>query len=300
LLYNVLATGGLIVVLIVVIWGLFHLATLLSPWLSSVFKSSPVPAALHVSAPASAVSGTPISVSWTYSTSAKGSYAFLYACNDSLRFDTAGAQGKTNTIPCGAAFTVTGTSLTVTPSLSGTKALQEPLTVIFVPQSGPQVQGSATITINPRAQQTPAPVVQSPAVVAHTGPADLSVQILSATVDPNGLATIVFDISNNGAGDSGGYTFQAYLPTRTTYTYYSPAQVSLSPGSHIVSTLRFTQAAPGAISIIVDPSNNVSDSNRTNNYAAQNLSMPYGYNPQTYYNQNQVTPIYYGQQPYVY
>jgi hypothetical protein len=222
----------------------------------------------------------------------------LYPCNDSLRFDTAGAQGAPNGIPCGAAFSVTGTSLSVTPTLSGTKALNEQLTVIFVPASGVQAQGSAAVTINPGATPQPAPVVQKPVVVAHTGPADLSVVIFSATVDQSGLATVVFDIANGGTGDSGSYSFQAYLPTQSTYTYYSPAQASLAPGSHIVNTLRFTQATPGAVSIIVDPSNAVNDSNRTNNYAAQNLSMPYGYNPQPNYN-NQPTPIYYGQ-PSVY
>ncbi len=299
-LYNILGTIGLVIVLIVIIWGLFHLATLLSPWFSSLFRSSSsqTPAALHVSAPASATSGTPMTVTWSYNTTAKGTYAFLYPCNDSLRFTTAGAAGTENAIPCGTTFGVTGSSLTMTPVLSGTKALNEPLTVIFAPATGAQVQGSAVVTISPEAQPVPVPVVHKP--VTYTGPADLSVVILSAVVDQSGLATVVFDISNNGRGGSGSYTFQAYLPTRSTYTYYSPAQASLSPGSHIVNTLRFTDATPGAISIIVDPSESVNDSNRTNNYAAQNLSMPYGYNPQPQYNTNGYTPIYYGQQPYVY
>ena len=301
LLYNIVATVGLIIVLIVLIWGLFHLATLLSPWFSSLFTSkTTAPQALHVSAPASATSGTPITVSWSYTTTAKGTYAFLYSCNDSLRFETAGTGGTTNAIPCGAAFTVSGSSVKVTPTLSGTKSINEPLSILFVPsQAGAEVQGGATVTINPAAVSAPA--VSQSVSATHAGPADLSVVILSAVVDQTGLATVVFDIANGGTGDSGSYNFQAYLPTRTTYTYSSPVQSSLAPGSHIVNTLRFTQATPGAVSIIVDPSSSVNDSNRTNNYAAQNLSMPYGYNPQTYYNNyNGVTPIYYGQQPYVY
>lgn len=295
ILSNTLAIVGLFIVLIILIWGLLHLASLLSPWFSSFFASKATPG-LEVKAPTSVTSGESFAVQWTYQPSVPGSYAFLYACNDSLHFSTAGTGGTLNTIPCGTAFSVSGTSVTLTPNLSGSQTISEPLSIIFVPtQAGAQTQGSATVKVIPGAEK---PVVTVTKPVAPSGVADLSVQILSATVDANGWATVIFDISNIGTGNSGSYSFQAYLPTRSTYTYYSPAQTSLAPGSHIVNTLRFTQAVPGSLSVIVDPSNVVTDSNRTNNYATQTLSMPYGYNPQTYYT-NQPQPTYYGQ-TYVY
>lgn len=288
---NILAIVGLIIVLIIVFWGLIHFANLLSPWFSSLFGPKQTTSALHVSAPTDATSGTPFTVRWTYSTTAAGTYAFLYPCNDSLHFKTVDAAGASGEIPCGAAFSVASSSLTVIPVLSGTKSVDEPLTILFVPTlAGTQAQGSATVTINPGTEP-----VQVAKPVVHSGPADLSVQILSATVDQNGWAVVTFDIANVGSGDSGSYSFVAYLPTNSTYTYYSPVQVSLAPGSHIVNTLRFSQANSGAIAVLVDPSNVVNDANRTNNYAAQNLVMPATYNPQVYYNNNQ-----YYQPPVVY
>jgi hypothetical protein len=281
-LSTILAVVGLIIVLIIVVWGLLHIASLLTPWFSSLFgPQQHATPTLQVTAPASVTSGSSFTVNWTYPTTAAGSYAFLYSCNDSLRFETAGTNGTENTIPCGAAFSVSGKSLAVTPILTGTKPLAESLTIIFEPTAGTaQAQGSTSVTVNPGA--APAPVVQK--TITASGPADLSVTIISASADQNGWATLVFDVSNIGSGNSGNYSFVAYLPTRQSFTYYSPTQASLSPGSHIVNTLRFSDVESGAVSIIVDPSNAVNDSNRGNNYAAQVLSMPYGYiQQQNYY-----------------
>ena len=65
----------------------------------------------------------------------------------------------------------------------------------------------------------------------------------------------------------------------------SPAQATLSSGSRIVNTLRFTQTNPGGgmFSVTVDPSNTVRDSNRSNNNASQFANAPYDtypYQPQ--------------------
>ena len=288
LVSSILAIAGFILVIIIVIWGLIHLASLLSPWFSSKFASKPQ-SALHIQAPASVTSGEAFTVGWTNSSSAKGSYSFVYPCVGPLHFDTT-IQGVQQSIPCGAAFGVSGTTLSLTPMLSGTASTSVPLTIVFQPASGTQSSASATVAITPGKAPAPVPVKKT---IASTpvGPADLSVTILSAMVDQYGNGTIVFDIANNGSGSSGTYLFEVFLPTRTTYTYYSPLQASLAPGSHVTSTLHFTQATPGAVSIIADPSDSVNDSSRGNNYTATNMSAPYGYNPQQY----QVQP-----QPYVY
>jgi len=180
-----------------------------------------------------------------------------------------------------------------------------PFTMLFLPlaTSSLQAQGTATIVVNPKASaeqvKTVTPVAPAP-VSRSSGPADLMVRIISVSSDASGMASAAFDISNVGSGYSGGYYFTAQLPTAAygqtyygtpsqgTYTYTSPAQSSLGPGDHIVNTLRFSQAqSSGIFSVTVDPSNTVTDSNRTNNYAYQSLgtyyqAQPYYYNPQPY------------------
>ena len=121
--------------------------------------------------------------------------------------------------------------------------------------------------------QTPTPTpMPRPAT-----PPDLSVYIISVTPDASGIATVTFSIANNGGTSSGTYYFTANLPTQSGYTYTSPAQSSLAPGSHIISTLRFSQAASGVFSVSIT----TPDSNQSNNYASQSLNAPY-YNSYNY------------------
>jgi len=284
---RIAALVGFIIVIIIVIWGLIHLASLLSPWFTSNL-STKATSALTVQAPATVTSGEAFPIAWNYNTSATGIYAFIYPCSQSLTFETNGTQGAMNAIPCGAAFSVSGNSLSLTPLLSGSATTSVPLTIVFTPSSGTRVQASANVIVNPA---TVAPVVITRPTPVATGPADLAVTMVSATVDQNGFGTVTFDISNIGSGASGVYTFSAFLPTRASYTYYSPVQSSLAPGSHIIDTLHFTQGIPGAVSVIVNDTN---DTNQANNYTGATMSAPYGYAPQPSY-QYTVQPT-----PYVY
>lgn len=280
---NILAIVGLVILAVIVIWGLLHLATLVAPSLSSLFSSTPK---IQITAPVSATSGTPFTVSWKYSTSEKGAYAFLYQCKNGLQFDAGAVSGSANAIPCGAAYTVGAVSmLSLVPHLSATTSLEAPFSIIFIPSatSSKQVQGSAIVKINPAAQ----PVVPVTSVVETTkptqvvkkatpalgtaGPADLSVSITSATVDQYGNAVVIFNIGNVSGSASGSYYFSAQLPTMNGYPYNSPQQASLNPGDHIVNTLRFSQATPGIFSVSLS----VSDANQGNNYASQTVSGSY-------------------------
>ena len=303
LVSNVLAIVGFLIVIVIVLWGLFNIGTLAAPWLSSLFgKGSD---AIQVTVPVNVTSGTAFPISWKYSTSEKGTYAFLYQCKDIVHFQTVLAGGATSTVPCGAAFTVatTNNTLVVTPQLSGTASTSVPLSIIFIPSAttSPQVQGSATVIVNPRAAATTPPVVVQPSTSTPvtpvipteptaTGPADLSVYITSVVPDGSGGAIATFDIGNVGLRSTGAYTFSAQLPTGEGYLYNSPLQSSLAPGDHIVNTLRFSQATSGMFSVNVTQSAN--ETNTSNNYSAQSVSMPYV--PQTYYPEQQ---YYY---PYVY
>lgn len=307
LVSNTLAIVGFIIVIVIVLWGLFHIATLGAPWLSSLFGSGSN--SIKVTVPANVTSGTAFPVSWKYSTSEKGSYAFLYQCKDIVHFQTTSADGATSTIPCGAAFTVAATNniLTVTPLLSGTASTTVPLSIVFIPSAttSAQVQGSATVAVNPQSAPgvvvrpaTTTPVVVTPVAPmtptkpVSAGPTDLTVQITSVIPDGSGGAIATFDIGNDGLSSTGSYTFTAQLPTADGYLYSSPLQSSLAPGDHIVNTLRFSQAVSGIFSVVVDPSRVKNELRTDNNYASSQVSMPY---VQTYPQQP-----YYQQYPYVY
>lgn len=296
LLSNVLAIVGLIIFVVLIIWGLVHLASLSKSWFSSLFPRS-VPS-IEVTAPASVTSGDAFLIRWKYATNDKGAYAFLYQCKTGLRFETPAVSGAMNQIPCGAAFILPATSdtLSLTPVFSGNTSTNVPLSISFTPNatSSAQAQGSVSIVVNPGVAGS-APVAQAATAPKprSTGPADLAVRIIAVTADQSGSGIATFDISNAGSGSSGVYYFTAQLPTSAyaeaayygapsqgSYTYTSPAQVSLAPGDHIQSTLRFTGAHTGGIfSVTVDPSSTVNDSNRTNNYAYQSLIAVYQSQP---------------------
>lgn len=287
LVSNTLAIVGFIIVIVIVLWGLFNIATLGAPWLSSLFgKGSET---IKITAPASVTSGTPFAITWKYSTSEQGTYAFLYQCKDVVHFRS-DVGGAPTAIPCGAAYTLAAANntLTVTPLLSGTASTSVPLSIVFIPSAttSKQVQGSATVIVNPATAPvvtppaTSTPPVQPPTPTPpvnpppQAGPADLSVQILSVVPDGAGGGIATFDIGNDGLSATGVYSFTAQLPTADGYLYNSPAQSSLAPGDHIVNTLRFSQATSGIFSVVVD-SGTKNEARTDNNYASQQVSMPY-------------------------
>lgn len=290
LISRILAIGGLILVVVIVLWGIIHLLSLSGGWFSSFFSSSRS-SAIQVSAPPQGHSGEAVPLAWKYTPSEKGNYALLYPCKADLSFSFPTGDSLVQ-IPCGTAYTLgTATSSAVlVPLLTGTTSVSMPLTVLYIPSATTTsarapAQGSTTITIGTKqtaVSPTPAtPTTSStPEFTAKpTGPADLSVTILSLNADAFGNATVTFDISNLGGSSSGTYYFSAQLPTVQPYSYSSPAQASLGAGSHVVSTLNFTSASPGTFTVNVTSS---SDSNASNNYASQYLSAPY--NVQYQYN----------------
>jgi hypothetical protein len=296
LLTNVLAIAGLIILIVIVLWGLIHIFSLGSGWFGSLFPASKN--VIEVSAPSEVTSGTPFALRWTYTPKESGSYALLYPCRSDLKLYTP-VGGTSQNVPCGSAYTLgTATSsVTVLPLLSASSSINTSLTVLYLPASGTAAnapEGSATLIVSPAtvvqaATETVAPAAK-PSNPTYSAPADLSVSILSSNVDPNGNATVSFDIANVGQSTSGVYYFTANLPTQSGYTYTSPAQSPLPAGSHVVSTLNFSSAIPGSFVVSVSGS----DSNGANNFATQFLNASYNL-----YNQYQSQPTYYpAPQPY--
>ncbi|HVU75551.1 MAG TPA: hypothetical protein VHD38_01795 [Candidatus Paceibacterota bacterium] len=274
---QVLAIVGIVILAIIILWGLIHLLTLSSGWLSSLFGGDKN--AITVSVPAQVTSGTPFVLSWKHATSDRGSYAFLYQCKDGLTLYTPVA-GQFSEVKCGGAYTLGAatSSATLLPVLTASTSVSDALTVVFISSAtstAAQPQGSATTIVVPQStaqatttKPTELPQKTNPVV---QGPADLSVTILSSTVDAYGNATLVFDIANVGQGQSGVYYFTAQLPTQDGYSYTSPAQSPLAAGSHVVSTLNFTLAVPGSAVVSISGGNDV---NSANNFATQFVNAP--------------------------
>jgi hypothetical protein len=281
---NALAIAGFIVLTIIIVWGLLHLASLSGGWFSSLFEKK-ADTTISVSAPASVVSGTPMTLTWKYSPKDKGSYALLYQCDTGVQFAAPSNQSFT-VVPCGAAFTLGNatSSVILLPVSNATSSVKVPLTVLFIPSAtGAQAQGSTNITITPGTKsvvEIPAPVVSKPTPkpTPVTGPADLAITIVASNVDQFGNGTVTFDIANIGGSSSGTYYFSVQLPTSQPYSYNSPAQASLAPQSHITSTLTFSQAVGGTFSVSVSGGNDV---NNGNNYASQYINAP-AYYPNQY------------------
>lgn len=288
LVSNVLGIAGIIILIVIAVWGLLHLATLSGGWFTSSTKNSTI----TVTAPKDVYSGESFHISWKYTPTVKGTYAILYQCSDRLRFSAPTSDTTYVPLPCGAAFTVGNATntMTVLPLLAGTSTIAETISVIYIPSatSSKPVQGSAVVNVHPSAgvqQPLPATTSVEKPVVKPTkpsgstgvsrGPADLAITLLGLSVDQFGNGVASFDIANIGGSSSGTYYFEAQLPTVSPYTYYSEAQASLSPGSHIVNTLNFSQATPGFFSASVDPQNLVRESNESNNTIGQYMTTPY-------------------------
>ncbi len=114
----------------------------------------------------------------------------------------------------------------------------------------------------------------------YSGPAQLSVRVISGNINANGDGTVTFDIANIGGSPSGSYYFSAQLPTAQSYPYQSPLQTSLAPGSHITSTLNFTDAASGGGLFSVTIEGNAANS--SSDYATMQIPGPTNYNNSNY------------------
>ena len=142
---NALAIVGFIILFIIIVWGLFHIINLSGSSIGSWFSSKP---SVTVTAPKSAVSGEPLSISWKYSGSESGSYSFLYQCQNNVALTT-GVGGALATIPCGSAINVgSSTSATLVPEVTGNASLNTTISIAFTTSAGVRTEGSATITIS--------------------------------------------------------------------------------------------------------------------------------------------------------
>ncbi len=300
LLANILAVAGFIILIVIIVWGAYHLLRLTGSGVTSIFSRFSNDADIAITVPPGSIqSGKSFPISWKYETEAEGNYAFLYQCKAGFRFDIPAQSGSTVAVPCGNAFTVgDAKALTLVPTLSGTSSLDIPFTVVFMPtatSTDERPQGTATVTVTSSntGTVTPPPVAPTqpsePSTPVTPGTPDLSVKILAVgVIDMNGMfvprqpmhageiAAVKFDIANNGSASTGNWYFNVQLPMQGSYTYSSPVQMSLAPGAHIENTLRFRPVASGGGTIVVnvDSTGAVAESNEGNNSSSLWLNAP--------------------------
>lgn len=301
LLANILAVAGFIILIIVIVWGAYHLLRLTGSGVSSLFsRFGGNDSAITITVPRETQSGTAFPLSWKFETDEAGSYAFLYQCKTGFRFDVTSPTGKANAISCGSAFTVgTSTSLSLTPVLTGTTTMDVPVSVVFLPaatSTEARPQGTATVHVIGKNGATAMPVPSTPTntgsastrPAAPVGKPDISVRILAVGVinpvtgifesrypsGPEDIAAVQFDIANNGGSSTGNYYFSVNLPMQGGYLYSSSIQANLAPASHVVNTLRFkpVQSGGGTINVSVDSTYAVNESNEGNNTAAMYIT----------------------------
>ena len=289
LLANILAVAGFIILIVIIVWGAYHLLRLTGAGISSLFSNTGTE--IQITTPTTPVeSGKAFPLAWDYSPSEDGNFAVLYQCKAGFRFETNAPSRAA--LPCGNAINVGGDkTINLVPVLTGTTTLDVPVSVVFVPaatSSTERPQGATTVKVTGGSTTaTPAPTnsgstgsATTPRPAAPAGKPDLSVRILSVgTVNavtgaienrypgPEEIAAVQFDIANNGTGSTGSYAFTVSLPIQGGYVYTSPAQNALTPGSHIVNTLRFkpVQSGGGTVTVSVDPYGAVNESNESNN-----------------------------------
>lgn len=327
-----LALVGLIILFIIVLWGLYHLASLASPLISRMFSSS---ARIEVSAPSKATAGTPLPISWKHTAESDGIYKIKYDCLEGVKVIIPVGSAM-RTLPCDAytALGPTASSTSLIALLSEKTTATLDIEIAFVANDAtnekPSAKGDTTIAISSskapvtaatssvvseRTETEERPTQEAPSVTkpsstvtssslgAPSSPSprripDLAARIIAVGVidQTTGLfvarppyathevAAVQFEIQNIGTGDSGTYTFEATIPTSEPYTYYSQPQASLTPGSRIVNTLRFTPAVNGYFAVTIDRYNAVSESNESNNTVSQwvNGAVDYNYEYQQY------------------
>jgi hypothetical protein len=316
LLANILAVAGFIILIVIIVWGAYHLLRLAGVGVTNIFSRFGDETEIALTAPTQPVqSGKPITVAWQYTPTENGAYAFLYQCKAGFRFTVANG-GSSTAIPCGNAFVVGDkTSLSIVPMLSGTSSLEVPLSVVYIPSatsSETRPQGTATVTVTAANGSTATPTQPRPTTstgssgttstsgTVQSGTADLSVRILAvgvidmygnfvarAPLSPHETAAVKFDIANNGTAKSASYYFSVNLPMQPAYVYRSVAQTPLAPGAHIESTLRFrpVQSGGGTVSVILN-TEKMPDASLGNNTASQwfgGSTYPHQYFPQYVY-----------------
>jgi len=128
-------------------------------------------------------------------------------------------------------------------------------------------------TPTPQKSQTVTPTTQQRVVyqtVRTASPADLAI----SNVVVIGNNQVQFTVSNTGGQSTGNWLFNYSAPTNNQQVASSPLQISLAPGQAVRYTLNYFVRDGGSqtVSIALDPSNQLAESNESNNFASVTFS----------------------------
>lgn len=130
--------------------------------------------------------------------------------------------------------------------------------------------------------KTETSLTETLAVVTKDTKADLQIRLISiGTIQKNGqfkttntfttkdTGSIIFEVTNSGTATASAWNFSAVLPTGSGYLYTSGTQKDLEPGAKTTLSMQFDQMTSGShiITITVDPSNHITESDENNNAA---------------------------------
>lgn len=307
---NIIAIIGFILIIAIGLWGATMAVRLAPRMLSSIadtFRGSSN--SIEVSVPSSEIkSGETLVLSWTDTARESGLYTIRYNCTDGLSVEAPVSETAYGPIPCDMPYAIPATekSVRLMPKLaSGKERAEVTFTIAYLSREGEEqaagtaeiavVKGATVATPAPTPTPTPKPTPKptpTPAPAPAPKPVgipDLAVRMITMGVtDPYTgqfipkpvfgsyeVISVKFEVANRGAGRSGQWMFDANLPTRTPYFYQSPIQMPLGPQDRIEFTLNFSQPISGPIQINVDPSNTVHETNESNNYLTQYVSVVY-------------------------
>lgn len=174
-------------------------------------------------------------------------------------------------------FEVATSTATTTVAASTTPA------VVIPAYPAAQHPGTPVTTTYPAGTGTPAPAnlygnSDLTVTITQTGyltSSNTNSFVPSKTVPNNQRGAVKFTVTNIGTNVSGRWSFEAQLPTTTTYTFKSDTQESLRPGEKVDYILGFDSARNGdrEITVTVDPNHNVSESNESNNEDSASITI---------------------------
>lgn len=179
---------------------------------------------------------------------------------------------STTTLPFDDSSTVSSTSTTTlpteTPAPASTGTTKKPVTGGTVPVK--YVTVTTTTTVAPYGEPDLTVVISQVGYLNTKG--DTNSFVSSRTIPSNKDGAVRFTVTNIGTNVSGQWKFEASLPTSSGQsTFTSPYQDSLGPDDNADFVLGFSHTHSGDnrdITVTVDPSDLVSESNENNNVAS--------------------------------
>ncbi len=139
-----------------------------------------------------------------------------------------------------------------------------------VPTAGPKTEKTFVYYSTGPTPSNPNGSIDLEARVLAVGVVDKDTNVFTASSSPSANLRIAvkFDVINKGTKASGSWSFNAVLPTFPLYIYSGDSQQSLMPGDRIEFIIGFDSVErkkDGEFIVNVDPTNSVTESNKTNN-----------------------------------